>query len=93
MNQNKNVIWIAAIGVAIVLLVAFLLSKKPADSGPPSLVTPSSAPAFPDGTPPLAPAVPVLPPEAAPSPAPVEPTPVEPKPVEPAPSPPTTPEP
>lgn len=63
MNQNKNVLWIALIGVAVVLLVAFLLAKKPGDAGPPSAITPADAPAFPDGTPPLAPAVPVLPPE------------------------------
>ncbi len=68
MNQNKNVIWIAAIGVAVVLLVAFLLSKKPGDSALPSPITPSTAPDFPKDTPPLAPAVPVLPPEDVPGP-------------------------
>ena len=66
MNQNKNVVWIALIGVAVVLLVAFLLAKKPGDAGAPDPIIPSSAPGFPEGTPPLAPAVPVLPPENVP---------------------------
>ena len=65
MNQNKNVIWIAAIGVAVVLLVAYLLSKPPAGSVPLNPIATTSAPDFPEGTPPLAPAVPVLPPEDA----------------------------
>jgi hypothetical protein len=64
-NQNKNVLWIALIGVAVVLLVAFLLAKKPGEGGFSSPIAPSPAEPFPKDTPPLAPAVPVLPPENA----------------------------
>ena len=68
MNENRNVIWIAVIGVAILLLVAVLLRPHSDDMAPvnPETGAPlTSAPgenAFPND-PPLAPAVPVLPPE------------------------------
>lgn len=74
MNENRNIIWIAVIGVAILLLVAVLLRPHSNDLAPVNpetgapLTSGTSEGAFPND-PPLAPAVPVLPPEpGAPSP-------------------------
>ena len=67
MNENRNIVWIAIIGVVILILVALLLSGPQGD-GPAISAPESGAPtdtrqnAFPN-YPTLAPAVPVLPPE------------------------------
>jgi hypothetical protein len=72
MNENRNVLWIALAGVLIVLAVAYLLARPPMDAAAPSAGAPAAT--APAGTPaaegPLAPAVPVLPPEPTPTPTP-----------------------
>ncbi len=60
MNENRNVIWIAVVGVVIALMAAYLFTRP---QSPPSVITSAPPITLPADTPPLAPAVPVLPPD------------------------------